>query len=100
MKRKLFLILLVAIISMMFVACATDSKAAADPAKAEAMALFDEVNSLKAEAEAKGAPESFGKWGRAISIYDLGSIYMDKEMYSEALAPLGQAKTYFSDAVK
>ena len=98
MKRKLFLILLVAMISMMFVACASKADAPADPAKDEAVALMDEVNSLKADAEAAGAPESFGKWGRAMSIYDLGVTYFDKEMYTESLQPLGQAKTYFTSA--
>lgn len=98
MKRKLFLILLVAMLSMMFVACASSTKAPADPAQDEAMALMEEVNMLKAEAEAAGAPESFGKWGRAMSIYDLGTTYFDKEMYTASLQPLGQAKTYFTKA--
>ena len=95
MKRKLFLILLVAMLSMMFVACASTS-APADPAKDEATALYEEVNTLKAECETAGLDKTAGKWGRAISIYELGSIYMDKEMFTEALPPLGQAKTYFS----
>ncbi len=55
MKRKLFLILLVAMLSMMFVACASKADAPADPAMEEAVALMEEVNSLKAEAEAAGA---------------------------------------------
>ena len=95
MKRKLFLILLVAMLSMMFVACAS-SKAPADPAKDEATALFEEVNTLKAECEAAGLDKTAGKWGRAESIYFLGSTYFEKEMYTESLQPLGQAKTYFT----
>ena len=95
MKRKLFLILLVAMLSMMFVACAS-SKAPADPAKDEATALLAEVDGLKAECEAAGGEAKFGSWGRAVSIYDLGTTYLDKGMYTEALQPLGQAKTYFS----
>ena len=95
MKRKLFLILLVAMLSMMFVACAS-TKAPADPAMDEAVALFDEVNVLKAECEAAGLDKTAGKWGRAESIYFLGATYMEKDMYTAALQPLGQAKTYFS----
>ena len=98
MKRKLFLLVLVALLSMMFVACASGTKAPADPAMDEAVALMAEVNALKAEAEAAGAPESFGKWGRAMSIYDLGVTYFEKDMFTASLQPLGQAKTYFTKA--
>ncbi len=95
MKRKLFIILLIAMLSVMFVACASSAKAPADPKKDEAVALMDEVNKLKAEAVKMGAPEKQKKWGRAESIYDLGVTYFEKEMYTESLQPLGQAKTYF-----
>ena len=95
MRRKLSLILVVNVMTMFFVACASRTESPTeDPAMNESMALMEEVNGLKAEAEAAGAPENFGKGGRAMSIYELGAIYYDKGMYTESLQPLAQSKTY------
>lgn len=97
MKKKLILVVLAVMAIMLFVACASSGSTAKEsPDKAEAVALYDEVNNLRTESMAAGDAKTQSDFGRAESIYELGRIYMEKGMYTEALQPLGQAKTYFS----
>lgn len=99
MKKKLILVVLAVMVIMLFAACASSGSTAAtkeSPNKAEAMALYDEVNTLRTESMDAGDAKTQDDFGRAESIYELGRIYMEKGMYTEALQPLGQAKTYFS----
>ena len=100
MKRKLFLVVLVVLAAMMFAACASSAPVAADPAEAEAKALYAEVNDLQTKCIAAGMDKSKSNWGRAESIHFLGSVYMENEMYTAALEPLGQAKVYYTGYLK
>ena len=100
MKRKLFLVVLVAIVGMMFVACASAPAAAADPKEAEAKALYAEVQDLQAKCLAAGLDKKNSNWGRAESIQFLGAQYMEKKMYTAAMEPLGQAKVYYTGYLK
>lgn len=100
MKRKLFLVVLVAIVAFMFASCASSASAPESPDKDEAVALYAEVNNLRTEFLKQGKDLTKDPYGRAESIYALGSIYMEKKMYTEALQPLGQAKTYYSGFLK
>ncbi len=101
MKRKLFLVVLVAIVGMMFVACASSAPAAAaDPKEAEAKALYAEVQDLQAKCLAAGLDKKNSNWGRAESIQFLGMQYMEKKMYTAAMEPLGQAKVYYTGYLK
>lgn len=102
MKRKLFLVVLVAIVAMMFAACASSAKteAPASPDQEKAVALFAEVNTLRADFLKQGKDLTKDPYGRAEAIYELSRIYMDKKMYTEALPGLGQCKTYYTNFLK
>ncbi|MDX9800863.1 MAG: hypothetical protein RBT69_05940 [Spirochaetia bacterium] len=100
MKRKLFLVVLVAIVAMMFVACASSESAPADPKEAEAKALYAEVLDLEAKCLAAGLDKKMSNWGRAESIQFLATQYMEKKMYTAAMEPLGQAKVYYTGYLK
>ena len=107
MKRKLFLVVLVAIVAMMFAACATSAPVPESPDKDKAIALYAEVQTLQKECITKNVSAYANRdaavptsWGRAESIQFLGSQYMEKKMYTEALQPLGQAKVYYTGYLK
>jgi hypothetical protein len=100
MKRKLFLVVLVAIVALMFASCASSEKAPADPAEAEAKALYAEINDLQAKCLAAGLDKKVSSWGRAESIHFLATQYMEKGMYTAALQPAGQAKVYYEGYLK
>ena len=96
MKRKLFLVVLVAFVAMMFAACATSAPVPESPDKDKAVALYAEVNALRDKFLTQKKDLTQEPYGRAESIYALSSIYMEKKMYTEALPGLGQAKTYYT----
>ncbi len=105
MKRKLFLVVLVAMVAMMFAACASSAPAPESPDKDKALALYAEVKDLHAQCIAKNVKTYVERdkptsWGRAESIEFLGAQYIEKKMYTEALQPLGQAKVYYTDFLK
>jgi len=91
-RKNVLLIALICIAGLMLFACASGP---ANPDKEKAVALYAEVNALRAEFLKQGKDLTQEPYGRAESIYYLSSIYMEKKMYTEALPGLGQAKKYY-----
>ena len=98
--KKVLVLALICFAGLMFFACASGAKEAADPKKDEAIALFAEVKDLRAQFLKLGKDVTQEPYGRGESIYLLSEIYMEKKMYTEALPGLGQAKTYYTNWLK
>ena len=102
MKRSLALLVSIILIVGLFASCGTTGKAAGvnpNPAENEFAATGLYYMCLDLQGKVPEDKKNVEPWTKGVQIFEMGKALYEKGMYTDALAPLGQTKKFWSGLV-
>ncbi|MCL2294078.1 MAG: hypothetical protein FWC36_04345 [Spirochaetes bacterium] len=99
-KKNVLLVALICIVALFVGLTFSCAREEVNPDRDEAIALLAEVRYFRAQALALGMDEMVEPWGRALAIYELNAMLIERGFYTETLPGLGQARSVYQRFVE